>query len=239
MSLKSIRFQNTASRVFRLFLAAISVLVFLALTGPIKAQILVEDPQRGQSRVGEGAARDYFRARQSSTPEERAPVRSPAQADAARYMAIQAGTYISDKQHRWGQKRRDEDVGELLLGVTYRMGEWTNSMDLLMRVEFQTFDVAGETPRKLSVMPMIAFPDARSGFPFYLGAGAGAGVFFKQARGDSDLSLDYQIVTGLRFPTLFDWGGLIVETGIKGHVHLLSSGQFNGVFLTAGTVFNF
>jgi len=32
---------------------------------------------------------------------------------------------------------------------------------------------------------------------------------------------------------------LVLETGLKGQVHLLSSGQHDGVFISAGTVFVF
>jgi hypothetical protein len=88
-------------------------------------------------------------------------------------------------------------------------------------------------------MPIIAFPDARSNFPLYFGVGAGLGIFFEQIGDESDLSFDYAVITGLRFPDLFPWGGLILETGLKGQVNLLSSGQHDGVFLSVGTVFIF
>lgn len=79
----------------------------------------------------------------------------------------------------------------------------------------------------------------KSGFPLYFGGGAGVGVFFKQLRDESSLSLDYQLVMGLRLLRLIGETGLVLETGMKNHVHLLSDGQYNGVFLTLGAAFNF
>jgi hypothetical protein len=86
---------------------------------------------------------------------------------------------------------------------------------------------------------MIFFPDANSRFPLYFGGGAGLGVFFKQLENESALSFDYQLVAGARFFDLIDNFGLMIETGMKNHILLFSDGQFNGVFLTVGGVFNF
>ncbi len=211
-----------------------------------RAQILVEDPsQHKKIEVGERAARRYFvtrdaarRAADDDSGGGGGGLRSPA-ASGERYMSVHVGTFLNDKQYRWGSRDHNDDVGQLVTGVTYRVGEWVNSMDLLFRGELITYEIDGEHPTKLSLMPMIAFPDAKSDFPLYFGAGAGLGLFFNQVDEESDLSLDYQIVAGLRFPELFDTMGLIFETGWKGHIHLLSSGQFDGVFLTTGLVFEF
>jgi hypothetical protein len=156
-----------------------------------------------------------------------------------RYMAFQVGTFVSDKQYRWGNKMHNDDVGNLITSVSYRMGQWQSSMDLLLRAEFMTYDIDGEMPRKLSILPVVTFPDVESNFPVYFGAGAGLGVFFSQVRSESDLSLDYQLLVGARFLNMWENGGLVFETGLKGSVFLASSGQFNGVFITGGAGFNF
>ena len=59
------------------------------------------------------------------------------------------------------------------------------------------------------------------------------------SEGESSLSLDYQLIAGARIFDVFENTGFLIETGMKNHVHLLSDGQFNGVFLTVGSVFTF
>lgn len=203
------------------------------------AQILVEDPQQGQTQPetpsGERAARKYFEERQP----EPAKKTSYSSAPTDRFMSVHVGSFIDDKHYRWGAKDRDSDVGGFIGGVSYRIGEWEKSMDLFFRAEFITFSIDDEDPVKLSIMPIVSFPDAASGFPLYFGAGAGLGVFFSQVGEESDLSFDYTLLTGLRFPELFENGGLMFELGYKGQLLLLSSGQFTGVYATVGGAFSF
>ena len=154
-------------------------------------------------------------------------------------MAIMGGFFLSEKAHRWGSNPSEEDVGSWNMGVTYQIGEWVNSMDLLFRGDVQSYSVEGESPKKLSLLGMVAFPDVKSGFPLYFGAGAGLGIFFEQTDDESNLSLDYQIVVGGRIDRIFNDIGVVIEGGVKNHLFLTSKGQFNGYFLNAGAVFNF
>lgn len=192
------------------------------------------------ARTGKGAATDYFRRRAGARSESVSSDRTVAAGGSDHILGLSVGTFINDKNHRWGSKDRGEDAGELMLGVTYRVGEWTSSMDMNFRAEIISYDIDDETPVKLSVMPLITFPDARSEFPMYFGAGAGVGIFFEQIDSESDLSLDYALVIGARFLDIFEnGGGLFVETGLKGHIFVTSSGQQDGVFLAGGAMFAF
>lgn len=204
------------------------------------AQILIEDPSRPRrtaraqdAEVGEKAARGYFKDR-SEAESPRGPSSS-----GERYMALHFGTFLNDKQYRWGDRDRTEDVGELIFGVDYRMGQWTSSMDLLLRADLVSYDIDEENPLKLSLMPVVTFPDVEGNFPLYFGAGVGVGVFFRQLDNESELSFDYTVLAGVRFPEMFETGGLIFETGLRSQVNLLSSGQHSGVYVTVGGVFNF
>ncbi|MNJ98420.1 hypothetical protein D3C87_161860 [compost metagenome] len=189
--------------------------------------------QDAQPRVGRDAAAKYFQRR------------DPAQSNmnyggsGDHYLAIHFGRYMSSQAYEWGQGGRQDDVGKNFFGVTYRVGEWYNSMDLNIRIDYAEYDVIGEKPTKLSLMPLITFPDAGSRFPLYFGAGAGLGVFFKQVNGESALSFDYQLVAGARFFNVFENTGFFIESGIKNHLQLLNSGQLNGTFLALGAVFTF
>jgi hypothetical protein len=244
----TLQYRPTTEVIMRFIIAAI----LMQFSVSAWAQILIEDPApqaprpslaqapSEKPRVGRDAAVDYFKKREThKDEEERSPDSSGGGGGGARYMSLHLGTFLSDKAYRWGNDTHEKGVGETMFGVTYRVGEWKNSMDLLFRGELMSYDVNDEHPLKLSVMPIIAFPDARSTFPLYFGAGAGLGIFFKQADDESDLSLDYAVLAGARFPDLFDDWGMFVETGIKGQVFLLSNGQQQGVFLAIGGVFTF
>lgn len=250
------------SRIITFLSLLIVVTQFLVIL-PSSAQILIEDPSRAnrgvvpgrpyaqaeseseaprtQGKTGKAAATDYFKKREKSRESsvQREVAASGGGASGDRVLMLHIGTFINDKAYRWGKHNSSEDPGEANIGVTYRIGEWRNSMDLFFRAEVMSYDIDDERPVKLSLMPILAFPDSRSNFPLYFGAGAGVGVFFRQAGDESDLSFDYALLIGARFPEMFDSGGLFFETGLKGQVHLLSSGQHDGVFLSAGYMFSF
>lgn len=179
-------------------------------------------------RVGREAAAKYFQ-------------RSPS-ADTVgpndHFLALHLGKFMGSQSWDWGPSGL-EDIGNTSIGVTYRVEEWANSMDLDIRVDFNEYSLGGEKPFKMSLMPLLTFPDAASRFPLYFGIGAGLGVFFKQLKEESPLAFDYQLIMGARFFNIIENTGFFVEAGLKNHLLLTSSGQFNGTFLTAGAVFTF
>ena len=155
------------------------------------------------------------------------------------FLALHAGKLMSGDAWEWGQHELQRDTGGMSLGVTYRMEEVSNSMDYNLRIDFNEYQILGERPYKMSILPMVVFPEASSRFPLYFGAAAGVGVFFRQTNGESAVSFDYQLVTGARFFNVYENTGFFVETGLKNHLHVLNSGQFNGTFLALGSVFTF
>ena len=210
------------------------LIILLSLAAPAFAQIEVKDEVDPRTEKGNEKANQYFKRRKV----EREVASSSDMGAGDRYLGLHIGGFLSQEQYRWGTNNGN-DVGRLNVGVDYRVGEWVRSMDLLMRVDFFSYSLNQGDAYKLSFLPMLVFPDAASQFPLYFGAGAGLGIFLKQVRGQSALSFDYQVVVGARFFNLFNNMGLSVETGLKNHIHLLSPGQFNSVFLTVGTVFTF
>lgn len=188
----------------------------------------------GQPRVGRNAAAKYFEKR---APAENDEGGSGGATD--HYLALHFGRYMSSQAYEWGMHGKETEVGKNNYGLTYRVEEWAHSMDLNVRVDFEEFSAAGEKPTKLSLMPLLTFPDASSKFPLYFGIGAGLGIFFKQIADESPLSLDYQLVVGARFFNVFENTGFFLESGIKNHIQILTSGQLNGTFLAGGAVFTF
>ncbi len=205
--------------------------------GMIAALILV--PLVGTAQqVGRDKARSYFKKREPAS-EPAAPSYSTSSGAPPRVLMLHAGTYLSSEVWRWKIDQKQENVGKNTFGVTYRMGEWTNSMDFNLRIDFNEYSVEDVKPLKMSLLPLLIFPDAASQFPLYFGLGGGLGVFFKQNEGSSNLSFDYQLIAGVRLMNLFGGNGVFLETGLKNHLHLLSQGQFNGVFLALGGIFSF
>lgn len=202
------------------------------------------NPPGTTSGTGKDKAKQYFQTRKGNA----APAAAQAQDSGAapHYLAVHLGTFFSDQSYNWGDRDQKSGggfgsgPGKMNFGVTYRLGEWVNSMDFNIRVEYTSYSIAESgSARKLSFAPLITFPDATSRFPLYFGAGAGVGLFMQQVHGRSPVSLDWQVVAGVRFLDVFPRIGFMVETGLKNHIMLLSDGQYNGVFLNAGAVFAF
>lgn len=192
-------------------------------------------PQRPDQKDEDGGGEDVAESKSEST----SGARGPAGTSAEHYLALHGGWFVSDNSYKWGVPENQDNVGRWNLGVTYRMGEWINSMDLLIRFDVSRFALAEGGVTKFSFLPLITFPDASSRFPLYFGAGAGLGFFGTQLAGESSLALDYQLLAGARFFNLWDLTGLFIEGGIKNHLHLLSDGQYNGTFITTGLLFTF
>jgi hypothetical protein len=194
-----------------------------------------QDPQ---PRVGRDEAAKYF---QVSEPQEykteNGSSRSAGPDD--HYLAVSFSKYMASQSYDWGDNGQEDDVGGNSFGVTYRVNEWHNSMDLNLRLDYSEYNLAGGRPTKLSFLPLLTFPDSASRFPLYFGIGAGLGVFFKQIDGKSPISFDYQLVAGARFFDVFENTGFFIEAGLKNHILIVSSGQLNGTFLAAGMVFTF
>lgn len=215
----------------------------------LNGQVSLAQSSTSAPRTGKAAASKYFADRKKVDPQapvlvqdsdegDEEPSRSPAQAGGPRVLALHLGTYFDEDIYKWGGKANKE-AGKLTTGVTYRIGEWVNSMDLYLRVDFNSYQLNEGKALKMSLMPVVSFPDANSDFPLYFGAGAGLGIYIKQIDDEGSLSFDYQLLAGVRFFELFGDAGLTVEAGLKNHIHLLSDGQYNGVFVAVGTVFNF
>lgn len=213
-------------------------LILLTYSSALFAQAVEvqDDAVNPPEAVGKERAAKYFKERKQRPAQVR---RAPAQQGGTpRFLAVHVGSFFTSQSYQWGHGSQD-NVGKLNAGVTYRLGEWVNSMDMNLRVEYTNFELDQGSARKLSFGTTITFPDANSRFPLYFGAGLGAGFFLKQVSDESAIALDYSLFAGARFLDVIESVGFMVETGLKNHLHLLSDGQYNGVFLNIGAVFAF
>lgn len=178
------------------------------------------------TKVGRAAAQKYFIKEDSSSGVVN-----------TRLLSLHIGGYLRSKAYQWGDRASDESIGVQTTGVTYKIGEWPQTMDLNLRIDYMQFEVGRSRPIKVSFLSMMTFPDSATGFPLYFGAGIGPGIFLSQMLGESVLSLDYQLIFGVRWTDIWRNSGFFIESGIKDHLHVLSDGQFTSQFLTAGAVF--
>lgn len=188
--------------------------------------------------VGKKAAAKYFQARGSDSYEPSYPSTIEALTSDDHFMAVGISSYTSSKAYNWGVNR-ERDVAKTGLDVTYRLTQEYALFDEVIRLSFNTYDVANKDASKLSFLYGMTFPDATSKFPLYFGFAVGPGVFFKQIDGESEIALDYHMFLGLRLFNLLEQTGFFVEGGIKNHMHVTSDGQLNGTYFSAGAVFTF
>ena len=155
------------------------------------------------------------------------------------YMVLHLGKLVNTNAWNWGSSGRQKNAGSASVGVTYRVGEWKDLTDTAIRIDFNEYDIEGQKPQKLSFLGVLQFPEAASEFPLYFGAAIGPGIFFKQVGGEASLTLDYQLLVGIRFFDVFENVGFSIESGLKNHIQIGDDGQVNSAFLTAGAVFTF
>lgn len=222
--------------LFILMALVISIAVASKAKADVKPPVLMQE--EGEV-VGRKAAEKYFKKGTEPENSDSGRSRSENPGSATHFMAIHIGTFFNDESFSWGGTRNVEGPGDFGFGVSYRMGEWANSMDLLFRAEWLSFELPEGDASKLSFSSMVQFPEVSSGFPLYFGLGLGLGVFTKQISDESDISLDYQLVAGGRWFNLYRSVGLVTEVGLKNHLLIFSSGQFNSLFFSVGTVFTF
>ncbi len=188
-----------------------------------------------EPRVGRKAAAKYF----ESDSEPRAPSQSEDSVSAGEsVLMLHVGGFTESTSYKWQGDPTQKGIGKATYGVTYLYDHW-GKLDTNIRLDFIEFKLGNDRATKLSLLPVWTFPMAESRFPLYFGLGAGLGIFFTQIEGESNLSLDYQLVAGLRFLDIIDNFGAFIEYGLKNHLHVLSDGQYNSTALTAGAAFTF
>ncbi|MFZ3229740.1 MAG: hypothetical protein WA160_06020 [Pseudobdellovibrio sp.] len=197
----------------------------------------------GAPKVGRRAAAKYFQ--ESQKPEkgsqndrdQNSNVDSISPDD--HYLTVGVSSYLNSDAYKWGQNGKEEKVGKSGFDMSYRIGQYSNVVDEGIRVSYSEYVVTDRPASKLSLMYAWTLPDAGSKFPLYFGFAAGPGVFLKQIPDESSLSIDYQLYFGLRLFNIFESTGFYVESGLKNHLHILSDGQLNGTYISAGAVFTF
>lgn len=198
-----------------------------------------------QPVVGKKAAQKYFSA-QAKDPEDINTVQTPRRigqietlSSNDHYLSLSFGKLTQTDSYNWGSDTKETNIGGMLADLTYRLTMDSELYDEGIRVSYGEYRPQGERAQKLSFLYTMLLPDAGSQFPIYFGLALGPGIFMKQLSAESAISLDYQLLLGLRLFNVFEKTGFSIEGGLRNHLHVLSNGQLNGVFVTAGAVFTF
>lgn len=194
--------------------------------------------------VGKKAAAKYFQAKGGANDtEDKAFARQTASESLSsdeRFLAFGLSQYMSTDSYNWGTNNsKEENIGKWGFDMTYRISQYNNLLDQAIRVSYTEYEPIGKRASKMSFMYAATLPDAGSKFPLYFGIAVGPGIFFKQLEAESPLTLDYQLIMGLRIFNLFENTGFYLEGGLKNHLQLTSDGQVNGTYISTGAVFTF
>gem|GEM_PF-5757884 len=190
------------------------------------------------SGTGRAAAAKYFT--KDITPIEiedttRSVASTPQRAasDGGSRLGFFAGTFL--------QKRAEEATSRESGGWSIRLdyqkepqvGDFLTSGYQLV---LQRFQAAGTELSNLTFFWSFRFPKEVV-FPVYMGLAFGPGVFLKQLQDESWLSADMKGFLGLRLDgkqTRF-----YIEGGVQNQFLVLSSGQYQGWFMTSGVAYAF
>lgn len=172
----------------------------------------------------EGEARSYFSQRETNFNQ--------------RYLNFYLYNSLKDRSYSWGEEANSQLL-KWSLGISYKWDKFGDFGDSIFKLKMSSFDINNTSVYKNSLLIGVSFPDVDSGFPFYFGASIGGGVFFNQINSESILSLDYQLYLGLRFINIYNTMGAFIEGGFDNHFFLLSSGQYDNMYLAVGLSFVF
>lgn len=220
-----------------------TLILAVVLAGPFIGTLA---SAQSQPIVGKKAAEKYFpapveeevKADPSYEAQPAEPAAAPGRSSTEEMMMLGLGSFLNSETYNWNGSAKQENVGRITYGFTYMLEE-ESKYDINLRVDFTEYRVVTERAFKMSVLPVLTFPRFTADFPIYFGVGLGLGIFFVQVPDESSLSFDYQLLGGARFMDVIENAGLFVELALKNHLLLTTNGQFNGISLTAGGVFNF
>ncbi|MCY4513250.1 MAG: hypothetical protein OXB86_06145, partial [Bdellovibrionales bacterium] len=118
-----------------------------------------------------------------------------------RHLALYLGTSLYGETT---DQTASKPFSTVLFGLNQRIKEFSTIGDLSIRVELLSMKFTdGKREWLVDVVPVFSLPDVRSGFPVYVGAGAGMGLFPRHiVRKKPTLSLNARLLAGVR---VVDW----------------------------------
>ena len=128
-----------------------------------------------------------------------------------------------------------------VFGLSQRISEYPAIGDLSIRVELLSMKFADKKREWLvDVVPVFSLPDVRSGFPVYVGAGGGLGLFPRHiVRKEPVLSFNARLFAGVRVLDWYENMGFFGEVSVKTQFPVYDAKLYMEVLLTFGSLFSF
>ena len=148
--------------------------------------------------------------------------------------------YLGASVYGETETRKFDPLFSRALGFSQRIKEFPARGDLNLRVELQSLRLLSHRTELISIVPVFIFPDVRSGFPVYVGAGGGMSLLpLHLVRRQPALSLTGQIFAGLRLVDWYKNAGLSGEMSLKTHLPFYDRELYMEIFITLGFLFSF
>ena len=127
-----------------------------------------------------------------------------------------------------------------IFGFNQRIKEIPTIGDLNLQIGIQSIKLETHRGILVEITPRFTLPDIRSGFPIYVGAGGGFGLFPRHVvKGLPSLSFNAQIFTGIRLLDLYYNLGVTGEINLKMQVPFNDLKTYLELFASLGFVFSF
>ena len=131
-------------------------------------------------------------------------------------------------------------ISSFIFGFNQRIKEIPTVGDLNLQIGIQSIKLETHRGTVIEITPRFTLPDIRSGFPFYVGIGAGLGFFPRHiVKNLPALSFNAQVFTGMRFLDLYYNLGLTGEFSLKMQVPFQDLKLYLELFGSLGFVFSF
>ena len=171
--------------------------------------------------------KNYFSSRKSNTSTYYGAPRSLA-------LLVGASVYGETKDEQ------QDLFSSRVFGYNQRIKEFRTIGDFNLRIELGAVELESQRSFRISVAPHFTLPDIRSGFPVYVGVGGGFGLFPRHIlKKQPALSLNAQMLIGVRFIDVYKNVGFMMELNLKMHTPFQDMKLYMELLANMGFVFSF
>ena len=135
---------------------------------------------------------------------------------------------------------KQKPLSSYTFGFNQRIKEYTAIGDLNLKIELHSVALETQRSTQVTITPHFSLPDIRSGFPIYVGFGAGFGLFPRHIlKKQPALSFNVQMYTGLRLIDIYKNFGLITELNLRMRTPFQDMKLYMELLMNVGFVFSF
>ena len=183
---------------------------------------------QAKSQSGYGyLLKKYFSTRKANTKHYSGSPRS---------LSIYGGGTLTGKT----KNKSIKSLSTKIIGFDQRLQDYPALGDLNIKTELNFITIQDKPVTVIQISPTFSTPDIRSGFPLYVGAGAGVGLSPDMIiESKMPLFLNAQIFSGIRFVDWYKNAGFKLEVNMKMETSLSELDLRLEVIGLMGLVFSF